>query len=361
LTNATTTAVIYQAHISVIIVGTGEKRWTAFSFADTYFDPDEEPGEDEFSYQLNMADPIISGGYHDANKPDWNPRAYFLMSVRNRLEQVSREWHVLVRQVEAGLKNFRENHPSLTRSIGAPRNLDEDLLDPFKWVMRTYQLANDLSEYLAKTNDAWSGFVADDGDIQYFFDSEVSSPDVDDTISNSLRDIKDFFDELKTLHRELESCSRICEDYSKLVNFHQLHFTRESNQAVQQNRSASDITILAISPIAVVSTVFAIPTNIMTFKRNFKTFFVSVIVMALGLQILGYLLVTWRKHIVRNWRHWWRRLQTRKENLILDTSESGTAAPELRPPSTRSNLTERVDTMDTLVPGAIPLREIQTV
>lgn len=364
LTNNNTIAVIYEAHISVIVVGTGEKRWTAYSFADTYFDPDGEPGEDEFSYQFSMADPIIAGRCPiDANKPDWNPRAYFMMAVRNRMEQVTREWRVLVGQLKIGIKDFRALNPSLIGSIGAPRNSDEDILDPLKWTTRICQLVNDLMEVLAKTKGELNAFMADDGDIQYFVKSEGPYPEVDDTICNSLRDIKGFLDELRSCKRELKYVLRSREEHIRVAQLHQLHLTRESSHAVQRNVSATDITVLAISPIAVVSTVFAIPTNVLWFTRNFQSFSLSVLAMAVSIQILSYLLATWREHIVV--RRWWNRLAGCQMKGGRDTAETHAVerfnTTDHRPQSGGSHRTDTIDTMETLVGGTIPSLQVETV
>lgn len=98
-----------------MIIGTGERRWTAFCFSDTYYDPEWEPCEDEMSNQMFTCDPIASyTGAIDANLPIWNAREYFLVAICNRMECISEQWRTIGRIVEIGVNKLKVSaiHPN---------------------------------------------------------------------------------------------------------------------------------------------------------------------------------------------------------------------------------------------------------
>jgi hypothetical protein len=346
---------IYEAHITIIVIGTGERRWTALCFGDTYYDPDAEPGTDEFSYDVDaiMADKIIADAEYDANKPIWNPREYFAIAVKNRMEQVFHEWGLLVRQVKAGIRRLKETRPSLSDQPGFCGHLDESTMEALEQMKR---LVDDLSEELSKTCGAWRRFAADDGDVQYFFDPAPEA--IDDTVANTLRDIKGIFENLQELQEDLLSLSRECQSYN-----HLLQLTKESNRSARQNGTATQITVLFISPVLVVSAVFAIDNNVMAFRRDPTSFVLSILAAALGIQFLSLLLNMVQDQVP--WRHCWRKLQACGREWIfkrvgMNATVGGYGGIGFSRKRPRRSGT--VDTMRTLVAdaNAIPLQAIVT-
>jgi hypothetical protein len=83
---------IYEAQTSFHICGTGDRRWIAYAFVDTFFK--ENGSKEDFRY-----DPIALSR-PDARFPVFDPREYFLRIFDIRIAQVSYEWESLVRMVE---------------------------------------------------------------------------------------------------------------------------------------------------------------------------------------------------------------------------------------------------------------------
>jgi hypothetical protein len=98
---------MYEAHISFVICGLDEGRWTAYAFDDTEFDGDALYDR-IFPCEGFHADPIASE-YHDdidAELPIWNPREYFLRVVASRIARAAEEWEALVRPVERSITEY---------------------------------------------------------------------------------------------------------------------------------------------------------------------------------------------------------------------------------------------------------------
>jgi hypothetical protein len=104
---------LYEAQISSLVVGTDETRWTAYSFVDNYFDVDGEGKETVTSYHEDsldveggmLMDPLTLGT-SAADTPIWNPKGYFLMVFRVRLNQVKCEWQKLVRKIKESIREY---------------------------------------------------------------------------------------------------------------------------------------------------------------------------------------------------------------------------------------------------------------
>jgi hypothetical protein len=103
---------LYEAQISGLVAGTDETRWTAYAFVDNYFEADGEWKETVASYHEDgldvegmLVDPLTLGTCA-VDMPIWNPRSYFLMVFRVRLNQVKREWQKLVRKIKNSIREY---------------------------------------------------------------------------------------------------------------------------------------------------------------------------------------------------------------------------------------------------------------
>jgi len=92
---------LYKARFSLLICGTGDRRWIGYAFVDRDFDC-EEMKEEDFCYDGVLEDPITSHGGEviDANMPIQDPRAYYLMIFENEAANVLQEWTPIVRALE---------------------------------------------------------------------------------------------------------------------------------------------------------------------------------------------------------------------------------------------------------------------
>ncbi|KAF1838672.1 hypothetical protein BDW02DRAFT_564779 [Decorospora gaudefroyi] len=239
---------IYPAQITVQICGTSAKQYIVYGFEDTDFDPDREFGEDEFSLTDYHADQTAKGEL-DANRPIWNPREYFLATLKVRSQQVSKEWERLVRTMESAY-NYCFPHS-------------------FPWNQCMLQLLQRLLPVLEDTIEVWKGFIGPKGDIHYFDD--LTSAPCAARIQGTLHDIDRNFDNLATLYRQLLRIQKQCEKEQSSL---------ETRLVLQNNRN-TDLMVLYLCPVSMVTSFFGIQKPIMSIQPSGLTFFgLTVLVMA---------------------------------------------------------------------------------
>ena len=95
---------ILEAHMSFVICGVDDRRWSGYAFVDTESDGDDWVDRD-CHYEGWHEDPITLGE-QNANRPIWNPREYFLRIVQFRMVQVLENWKKLVRPVESSINQY---------------------------------------------------------------------------------------------------------------------------------------------------------------------------------------------------------------------------------------------------------------
>jgi hypothetical protein len=103
--------ILYEAQVSCVVAGRNEWIWDAYCFVDAYFDQGE--GRDSIStyeeetedYEGLSTDPLTRGE-EDTEKPIWDPRIYFLLLFRIRLEQVKTEWQKVVEKVWQSVRHY---------------------------------------------------------------------------------------------------------------------------------------------------------------------------------------------------------------------------------------------------------------
>lgn len=110
-TNNDTPSFLYEAQISGLVAGTDETRWNGCLFVDNYFD-DEEGKETVLCYHEDslgeggmLMDPLTFGTCA-IDMPVWNPRSYWLMLLRVRLNQVFGEWQTVVTKLRESTREY---------------------------------------------------------------------------------------------------------------------------------------------------------------------------------------------------------------------------------------------------------------
>ncbi|KAH3986030.1 hypothetical protein HBI24_037400 [Parastagonospora nodorum] len=285
---------LVQVQISVVLCGTSETRYTVYCFEDNDHDDDREMGDDEFSEDGFQADQIAKGEI-DANRPIWNPREYILVTLLERITQVTKEWARVVHVIDSASARFASGRTTASNS----RNpfFCENIAATSYWTRRMLQVLRQLLRTIRETIKVWETFKSDNGDIGYFSDL-VSTPGVSATrILRTLHQIHAAFDELKDFHEKMLD---IQEEYEKLER------ALEVRMMVEANKN-TELTVLYICPVTVVSTFFAIPTSFLTFPRNMWSFTGGVILITVVLYILrlpakgrvshGQQLPTWRGRV----------------------------------------------------------------
>ncbi|KAF2194379.1 hypothetical protein K469DRAFT_126254 [Zopfia rhizophila CBS 207.26] len=229
-----------ETQFSLLICGSDDWRWVAYSFEDTYFDEIEEE-EDLYDgcdpYERFFIDPIASDDHTDANKPIWNPRAYYLAICKARSAQVLLEWQNIRAKVERNIKRHEEqkNQSPLLQSSEAEGGRVERIKTMFDWILNMIELLCQLQNLLSKTNQAWASFSDCNGDIRCFSglgSSKISS----DRVRWTLLAIDENFRRLVGIEQDFLRWEKQCKKLAKTIK---LCLTRESNEAVQESNKVA--------------------------------------------------------------------------------------------------------------------------
>jgi hypothetical protein len=86
---------IYEAKLSLLVVGIDEFFWTAYFCEDMYY-----TGENPINDYLRIGFDGSMGGQRNSDWPIWDPRYYFLMGLSIRAAQITMEWSELVHLLE---------------------------------------------------------------------------------------------------------------------------------------------------------------------------------------------------------------------------------------------------------------------
>ena len=97
---------LYEAQISVAVTGIDHWVWTAYGFVDTYFGSKESVARyHRLKVHTGRPDPLAAGQI-DTNNPIWTPREYLFKVFEIRINEVLREWHVIIDKVEGDVKEY---------------------------------------------------------------------------------------------------------------------------------------------------------------------------------------------------------------------------------------------------------------
>ncbi|KAF2280931.1 uncharacterized protein EI97DRAFT_14260 [Westerdykella ornata] len=299
---------IHDAHISIVICGTDEKRWIAYSFVDSYFDDGDEMGSDEFSHVVAMADQIAGCGNYgmpiNANNPIWDPLLYFSKVACIRMRQVEETWADLVRRVENGVRDFIDAHPSSSHQGKVIQSGDEEAMDVFLWISRAMESIASLLKVLQSTNRVWTQFSAN-GDLDYFDRQGFVPQETQTDVEAHLQELAEIFAQFKDHEDRLKDLIRQCELYGD-TRLWTLQLTAVGSKAAQRNEAAAYLNILAVAPLQVACNLLAIPASVPLLKQDWKSLVTLILIMVIGLQILQYLLYLVKDRIP--WQRWRRRL-----------------------------------------------------
>ncbi len=105
----------------------------------------------------------------------------------------------------------------MSRQGGSTKGRGDSAKKAFDWSHQTKDFLSLLQDALSGTIKSWEQFKSpDDGDIGYF--SEVECPDDKRLINDSLREIKEKFEELGEVSGTLETLMETCKDYANHVS-----------------------------------------------------------------------------------------------------------------------------------------------
>ena len=98
---ANVTEHLYEAQISVVIIGVDEWAWTSYCCTETYFGSEESV---QFYHSRGLD--ASSGGAKPTHYPVWNPREYFLFVLSLQVNQITKEWSNIVTTLEERLQPY---------------------------------------------------------------------------------------------------------------------------------------------------------------------------------------------------------------------------------------------------------------
>ena len=273
---------LYPAQVSFTICGTSIRQYVGYGFEDAEFDPDREFGGGEFSLKEFHADQMTRGK-QDANLPIWDPREYFLLNLKHRVEQMCEEWE----RVE---HNFGE---ALKARASQPLAFHRGMLEVF----------GTLLPVLEDTIEMWQDFLGANGDHGYFSNSTPKS------------DASNFGNMLHSIDKEFLKLTRYYRALSRMQNRCEKAETSLGAQMMQQNNYMAVLMVQYIGPLSLVTSFFSIEKPVVKFERNLVSF--------LGLNLVLIVLV----HVVRlvvegnMYRpHWWDTIATRARRTSKDNS-----------------------------------------
>lgn len=90
---------IYEAQVSVLVIGVDEWFWTAYCCTDTHFGSEETV---QYYHEHSLDAP--TGGEKSTIYPIWNPREYFLLILSCRVKQIRKEWSNIMDALEDRLQ-----------------------------------------------------------------------------------------------------------------------------------------------------------------------------------------------------------------------------------------------------------------
>jgi hypothetical protein len=257
---------IHLAHFSLVVCGTDNLRWTAYALETKSFDPDRG---DEFRIPDRRSDEI-SMGQLDADKTIWDPREYFLNICQIRVEHMVKETRDLVGVIEASYKR----RVLCQQFSHAARNNKSSTLD---WNEDMLLLMQHLIPSISKATESWSRFAHLGKDIEYFRDSyQYSSADSRARNDELLRSLDQAFGKMECLQATLQKVEERCEKLAERLGF----------GLARQGSQIGEFTISVVSPIVIVASIFAIPDPVLSYPRNSLSFFLTIAVGILSLQVL---------------------------------------------------------------------------
>ncbi|CAN9399243.1 unnamed protein product [Alternaria sp. RS040] len=294
---------MYQAQSSFIVCGTDNNRWIAYNLEDTSFDPDREIGDDERDdYQRRDQ---ISVGKFDANLPFTDAREYYLAIILIKVKHARNEIERVIRQVEASFRNHITCRPFSAASITEQSAIS-------RWNEPMLELLVVLNQDLREKVDCWDRFQSKD--LDYFKDPNATlPPQVIEHIVSTLVELENVYEELRAYGKTLSYFQEACEKLACRLDY----------RLSLQGGKIGEFTVLIISPVVIVSSIFAIPVSVLTYERNGRSFFLSV---ATVMSLLWLLL-----RLEGGWLHrqgWWKKclrrgrtVRRRRDGSMVDVNE----------------------------------------
>ncbi|KAL9113441.1 MAG: hypothetical protein Q9227_002482 [Pyrenula ochraceoflavens] len=247
--NSTTTGThshlfLYEAQISLLLVGVDEYFWTVYCSVDTFFGSEQDP-----SWYAHEGQDAPSGAGLPASLPIWTPRGYFLFVLSRRVNQITNEWRNILSVV--GMDLINQNETVDVSESGRAFFDDEELTRTKRYTWKV-SLLRRFHGQLHKTIRSWEAFAANE--LQFFeVDSEILGNRWEEYAANIFSDVSELQDMRISLEQWIQSFDREKDD---LVSASSL---RESRYATAQSQYIRLLTIITVIylPLSLASGIFS--------------------------------------------------------------------------------------------------------
>ncbi|KAF2259286.1 hypothetical protein CC78DRAFT_586118 [Lojkania enalia] len=300
-----------EAQFSLLINGSKDHEWVAYALADCRYDGYEEEEncddcEDDESEDFDCIceDPIIGDSTFviDSNKPIWDPRSYFFLTLRNRMAHVSDEWHKITRVIELSIKQHTLDHPLASSKLGHVMPQQFGVIEKAnKRTSRFLVPVSHINDMLLRTNDAWQNFRTQESNARYECQSFEDMRKINESFNN-IWSLKRRFDLMeKKLHIQLDFEARQLHQRTlalmlnrNMLLYNATNMLSDSNRMIcldgKVNESYHITFFNVVVPIATVSSYFGTTSGTVPFTRNVTSFIISLAVLILALRITMMLL-----------------------------------------------------------------------
>jgi hypothetical protein len=277
---------MYQAQSSFTVCGSDNTRWIAYNLEDTGFNPDREIGDDERD-NYGWRDQISMGKF-DANVPLTDARDYYLAISLIKAKNARNEIQRVIERVEASFRNHMTNRP-----FSATSATEQSAIS--KWNEAMLGLLAMLIQDLEDKVDCWDNFQR--WDLDCFNDPNATlPPHVFENIVNNSIELQNVYEELRAYGKKLARFQEASERLACQLDY----------RLSLQGSKIGEFTILIVSPIVIVSSIFATPNLVLPYERSGLSFFLSVAAVALLLWFLLLLKGSWFDR-----QGWWEKLSRR--------------------------------------------------
>lgn len=230
--------VIREDHVSIVLCGMDEFKWTGWGFVNTTSDPtiedskDDDEGEEDQNeagddYEGVNEDYFATDGVDELAVYDedalWDPRRYWLRTIDVRVQSILKEWEWLVKNVEHGVETWvsltLDISAHLTHSPQKEKHAGTLTEYPGTGIQHDTQQLAEITMLLRKlrakfkiTLQAWARFTAPDGDIRFFSDLH------DAGTLKALKSLKSSFQEMSSLRQKLLLLDESCKESDRIVS-----------------------------------------------------------------------------------------------------------------------------------------------
>ncbi|EQB51836.1 hypothetical protein CGLO_08596 [Colletotrichum gloeosporioides Cg-14] len=220
---------LYEGQSSVCVTGRNTVVWTALCLADTHFDnPDPnneyllsfyDSTEDSDSTSLPM-DALSVGSRTAINMSGLDPREYFLLVVKFRVQRIKDEWIKILYELKDRTNAYLyDPHIPLRRrktSLGTAADESQDVERSEAWVKQSSHLLTRLINCIAETIGVWEKFASRDAErLIHGTDDDIAG-----RIVSTCWDIRELFDEMEKAHTGLKSLKSELENFKTELSMH---------------------------------------------------------------------------------------------------------------------------------------------